>query len=92
MVASILQMMLEFAALGIILLTAVLAMQVGAATFLRDPPLSASSHRPSLAVLIPAHNEQQGLEATLLRVKEELSSIDRLVVVASNAGRAKAPS
>jgi len=84
MVASILQMMLEFAALGIILLTAVLAMQVGAATFLRDPPLSASSHRPSLAVLIPAHNEQQGLEATLLRVKEELSSIDRLVVVADN--------
>lgn len=84
MIVSILETLLEFAALGVVLLTAVFAVQIGAAALLRDRPFSLAPHRPSLAVLIPAHNEEQGLEATLLRIKEDLSPIDRLLVVADN--------
>jgi cellulose synthase/poly-beta-1,6-N-acetylglucosamine synthase-like glycosyltransferase len=38
----------------------------------------------SLAVLIPAHNEQQGLPATLRSVQAQLKDTDRIVVIADN--------
>src|SRR5690349_5913723 len=40
--------------------------------------------RVPLAVLIPAHNEQVGLPATLRSVKAQLLPHDRVVVVADN--------
>lgn len=40
--------------------------------------------RPTAAILIPAHNEEQGISATLVSIKEQMSDRDRLVVVADN--------
>jgi cellulose synthase/poly-beta-1,6-N-acetylglucosamine synthase-like glycosyltransferase len=44
----------------------------------RDTP------RPSLAVLVPAHNEESGIAATLAAVLPQLTPGDRLLVVADN--------
>lgn len=40
--------------------------------------------RPSVAVLIPAHNEETGLLATLSSLKPQLGASDRILVVADN--------
>ena len=40
--------------------------------------------RPRLAVLVPAHNEEAGLAATLANIRLQLRSQDRLLVVADN--------
>lgn len=45
---------------------------------------SEASEDPQVAVLIPAHNESEGIGATLENVREQLSSSDHLVVVADN--------
>ncbi len=44
------------------------------------PPIA----RPTIAVLVPAHNEAFGLAATLQSIKEQLHAGDRLLVVADN--------
>lgn len=46
--------------------------------------LPTSANRPSLAVLIPAHNEERVLGDTLRSVSNQLGVGDRLVVVADN--------
>jgi cellulose synthase/poly-beta-1,6-N-acetylglucosamine synthase-like glycosyltransferase len=84
MLLSILNVLLDFSAVGLALATTAFALQAGAAIFLRDRPFPTSSHRPSIAVLVAAHNEEQNIEATLSRIKEDLSPSDRLVVVADN--------
>lgn len=40
--------------------------------------------KPSIAVLIPAHNEQLGIGATLDSLKAQLTPNDRIVVIADN--------
>ena len=40
--------------------------------------------RPRIAVLVPAHNEGRNLVPTILDIKEQLASCDRLLVVADN--------
>lgn len=40
--------------------------------------------KPSVGVLVPAHNEEQGLEVTLRAIFPQLSSQDQLVVIADN--------
>ncbi len=40
--------------------------------------------RASVAVLVPAHDEEQGIEATLRNISAQLASGDRLLVVADN--------
>lgn len=40
--------------------------------------------RTSVAVLVPAHNESEGLRPTLVEIGSQLNSGDRLVVVADN--------
>jgi cellulose synthase/poly-beta-1,6-N-acetylglucosamine synthase-like glycosyltransferase len=42
--------------------------------------------RPRLAVLVPAHDEESGIAATLSSVMPQLRSEDRLLVVADNCG------
>ncbi len=46
-------------------------------------PLS-RTERPSVAVLVPAHNEAAGLAATLATIRPQLTARDRLLVVADN--------
>jgi cellulose synthase/poly-beta-1,6-N-acetylglucosamine synthase-like glycosyltransferase len=91
MLASVPGMLLEFAAVGLILATMALAVQAGTAICLSDRPALVASHRPAIAVLIPAHNEAQQIEATVLRIKEDLLPIDRLLVVADNCTDQTAP-
>lgn len=40
--------------------------------------------RPSVAVLVPAHNESEGMRPTLAEITAQLAGGDRLVVVADN--------
>lgn len=46
-------------------------------------PLSQVS-RPSVAVLVPAHNEQAGIQPTLAQILPQLTRQDRLLVIADN--------
>ena len=46
--------------------------------------------RPSLAVIVPAHNEQAGIAATLDAIQPQLTGEDRLIVVADNCDDATA--
>lgn len=46
--------------------------------------LSSGQPRPSLAVLVPAHNEAEGIAATLCSILPQLGREDRLLVVADN--------
>jgi cellulose synthase/poly-beta-1,6-N-acetylglucosamine synthase-like glycosyltransferase len=49
-----------------------------------DSPEPLSAGRPSVVVLIPAHNEEQGIQATLKSVLLQLNPGDRALVVADN--------
>lgn len=40
--------------------------------------------RPAVAVLVPAHNEEGGIAATVLSIRAQMSEGDRLLVVADN--------
>lgn len=40
--------------------------------------------RPSVAVIVPAHNEAQGIAATIASIREQLRDGDRIFVVADN--------
>jgi len=73
---------------------AVFALQVLAHAF--DPKRRAPAageppgRRASLAVLVPAHNEESGIAATLAGVRAQLAAGDRLLVVADNCSDATA--
>jgi cellulose synthase/poly-beta-1,6-N-acetylglucosamine synthase-like glycosyltransferase len=81
---SILELLLQFAAASLCLATIAFAAQAMAAILLRERPLPLSARRPSVAVLVPAHNEEGCIAATLFRIKQDLSPNDRLLVVADN--------
>jgi len=72
----------------------VFALQVLAHAFdaKRGVPATGESpgRRASLAVLVPAHNEESGIAATLAAVRAQLASGDRLLVVADNCSDATA--
>jgi len=61
-------------------------MQVAVAVFTRPAPPQASSDaaRPSVAVLMPAHNEAAGITTAIASVLPQLRPGDRLLVVADN--------
>ena len=62
----------------------VLLAQVLLASLPVRPALQASGPRPRIAVLIPAHNEEAGLLATLSSLRPQLGIHDRILVVADN--------
>lgn len=84
MLISILELLLQFAAAGLCLATIAFAVQAVAVIFFRERPLPLLPRRPSVAVLVPAHNEESSIETTLLGIKQDLSPDDRLLVVADN--------
>ena len=56
-----------------------------AATMLRGKPVAERlGKRPTIVILVPAHNEESGISKTLLSIKAEMRTGDRLVVVADN--------
>lgn len=55
--------------------------------FTRSAPYRSSSHdepRPTLAVLVPAHQEEATIARTIRSLRSQLESSDRLVVIADN--------
>ena len=48
------------------------------------------SIRPRIAVLVPAHNEESGIGATLKKLIPQLAGVDQLVVIADNCTDATA--
>lgn len=63
--------------------TAVLVQAVLAAGY-RAAPDAVSCKRPSVAILVPAHNEEEGIGKTLACLRAQLNEGDRLLVVADN--------
>ncbi len=80
---SLLQAVLLTPALLLALPIGMLALQVAAACRRRSPP-PPSGPRPTLAVLVPAHNERVGVAPTLQSIRSQLRPGDRLLVVADN--------
>src|SRR5689334_13809102 len=65
---------------------AVYCLEVIASCWGRRPRQSAGGKalRPRIAVLVPAHDEETGIAATLLSIQAQLRPGDHLVVVADN--------
>ncbi len=62
----------------------VFSIEIAAAASRRRIRFTASGSRPSVAILIPAHNEEAGICATLRSIAPQLAASDRLIVVADN--------
>ena len=84
MLFSMTQIVLELAAVSLIAATSALVVQAAAKLLLREVQLPLAAIRPTVAVLIPAHDEERDIEATLAWIKNELEPADRLLVVADN--------
>ena len=56
----------------------------------KDGAPTAGTSRAPLAVLVPAHDEEEGIAATLAAVLAQLGPHDRLLVVADNCSDATA--
>src|ERR1700730_19175391 len=63
---------------------AVLTIEVVAAVCGRRIVFATSGTRTPVAILIPAHNEEGGISATLRSIAPQLREHDRLIVVADN--------
>ncbi len=75
----------SISAVGLAIPTAVLAIECTAAFFgPRERASDARISRPNVAVLVPAHNEAAGIEATLAALLPQLDSSDRAIVIADN--------
>ncbi|WGS17354.1 MULTISPECIES: glycosyltransferase [unclassified Bradyrhizobium] len=91
MMLSTLNILLGLAATALALVTLSFALQAAAMIFLHDRPFLLLPRRPSVAILVPAHDEEQNIEATLLRIRQDLAPGDRLLVVADNCSDRTAP-
>jgi cellulose synthase/poly-beta-1,6-N-acetylglucosamine synthase-like glycosyltransferase len=49
-----------------------------------ETPQSAAPRRPMIAVIVPAHNESAGVLPTIADIRAQLTTSDRLIVVADN--------
>jgi len=86
--------MLSFVSVSLVTLSfllaiavAILFVEIAAAIALPQQDclmLSSKTSRPTVAVLVPAHNESGGLLPTLAGIKAQLSPADQLLVVADN--------
>jgi cellulose synthase/poly-beta-1,6-N-acetylglucosamine synthase-like glycosyltransferase len=74
----------DFLAVLLLVPVSMLLAQVLAALPERRARVLPEGRRPSLAVLVPAHNEAGGIERTLHSIVPQLAAGDRLLVVADN--------
>jgi cellulose synthase/poly-beta-1,6-N-acetylglucosamine synthase-like glycosyltransferase len=70
--------------LPLAIVTGLFCVQTGAALAGMRGSKPAETTLPSIAVLVPAHDEEAHIQKTLLSIGSQLSSGDRLVVVADN--------
>jgi cellulose synthase/poly-beta-1,6-N-acetylglucosamine synthase-like glycosyltransferase len=80
--ANIIYILITAAVLGVAIPIAVLVIECLAAQL--PHPAPKDSHRGSIAVLIPAHNEASVIAGTLTGMKRQLRQGDRIMVVADN--------
>lgn len=62
----------------------VLLVEVLAGALLNLKTTAAKTHEVRLAILVPAHNESAGIEATVRHLLAHIQTADRLVVIADN--------
>lgn len=88
-VLDILTMVLTVFAWVLLLPVSVLTLQLLLARMPRSVS-AATGRRPRLAVLMPAHNEAEGVAAPIAALRAQLAPGDRVLVVADNCGDATA--
>src|ERR1700722_13935933 len=71
-------------ALGVLLCTTVLFVEITAAVIGHAPARPQQGERRAIAVLMPAHNESAVIAAAIRSVLPQLAVEDRLVVIADN--------
>jgi cellulose synthase/poly-beta-1,6-N-acetylglucosamine synthase-like glycosyltransferase len=76
--------LLFLAALAVFLLTLFLALEIFASFIAAKPPGVPVAGRGRIAVVIPAHNEREGVGATVAAARAALKEGDRVIVVADN--------
>ncbi len=81
---TFLNLMLGIIAIVLVIPVSVLLIQVLAAYLLPARFLSELDSNPSVAVLVPAHNEASGIADTLNTITPQLSEQDTVLVVADN--------
>jgi cellulose synthase/poly-beta-1,6-N-acetylglucosamine synthase-like glycosyltransferase len=84
MLLTLAETLLCFLALVVLIPTSVLFVQVLMAMPVRHAKEMLAGRRPSVAVVVPAHNEARGIAATLRQIVPQLERGDRLIVVADN--------
>jgi len=80
--------LLLLAALALLLPSLVLVAEVLAGALPSKVPAVFSGRRARIAVIVPAHDEASGISATVHSIRQQLSSEDRLLVVADNCSDA----
>jgi cellulose synthase/poly-beta-1,6-N-acetylglucosamine synthase-like glycosyltransferase len=78
------QFLLGAIAMGILLCTAVLFVEIAAAVIRYENAQPQEGERRPIAVLMPAHNESAVIAAAIRSVLPQLTAQDRLVVIADN--------
>lgn len=79
--------LLASAAILLAALIGMLSLEIAAGVFVRSKRLSAisaSTPKPDVAIIVPAHNEGMHLVPTLTDIQSQMSPGDRLLVVADN--------
>ncbi|PAY06779.1 glycosyl transferase [Bradyrhizobium sp. UFLA03-84] len=84
MTLTILNLLIGLVSMLLTIVTLSFAAQAAAMIFIDDHPFTASPCCAAVAVLVPAHDEEQHIEATLCRIASDLAPGDRLLVVADN--------
>jgi cellulose synthase/poly-beta-1,6-N-acetylglucosamine synthase-like glycosyltransferase len=84
MTTVILETILIAASALVLLSTLALTVQSFGVLFKSEPAPPQSVSRPSLAILVPAHNEAEGIAGTVHHLRRSLQPGDRLLVVADN--------
>ena len=83
-IVTVMEFLLGAIALGILLCTAVLFVEITAAVIGYDTARPKQGERRPIAVLMPAHNESAIIAASIRSVLPQLAIHDRLVVIADN--------
>jgi cellulose synthase/poly-beta-1,6-N-acetylglucosamine synthase-like glycosyltransferase len=81
---ALLEVVLLVMLLPLAVLTGLLCVQATAAVGKERKKKHSRTPRPSIAVLVPAHDEGEGIKDTLLSIQSQLARGDRLLVVADN--------
>lgn len=84
---TLLRILADATAILLLIPAAVLFIEVAAAVGIRDRSRISPEMTPRrlrVAVLVPAHNEELGLDACLKSILQEKRAIDRLIVIADN--------